>query len=156
MGVRMVLYILAFVIMVGVVFMIERRDTQAGKVAGEQVRLMRAELSGAVQKLDKLDGLVERVAMLETMVQTNEQKSTEMYRVSESKWREVEMIAHSAKMDAMRRPQKVEFVVPPIRIVTGPVRKKVHVPVRTDVDKPNGVDKTVIKDIKKKLKDLSQ
>lgn len=150
MGVRMVLYILAFVIMVGVVYMIERRDTQAGKLASEQVRLMRAELDGMKQKLDKLDGLVDRVAMLENLVEMNANKADEMYRVSESKWREVEMIAHSAKMDAMRRPQKVEFVVPPIRIVTGPVRKKVQAPVRADVDK------TVIKDIKKKLKDLSQ
>lgn len=149
-GVRMILYILAFIIMVGVVYMIERRDTQAGKLASEQVRLMRAELDGLKQKVDRTDGVVERVAMLEDLVEMNANKAEEMMRVSESKWREVEMIAHSAKMDAMRRPQKVEFVVPPIRIVTGPARKKPAVPVQA------GPDQKVIKDIKKKLKDLSQ
>ena len=90
----MVLYILAFIIMVGVVYMIERRDTQAGLAAQEQVRLMKAELEGLKQKVDKLDGIVERVAMLEDLVEMNANKAEEMMRVSESKWREVEMIAH--------------------------------------------------------------
>jgi hypothetical protein len=160
MGVKMILYILAFAIMVGVVFMIERRDTQAGSVALKKATELAANLTAvdarvtAVDaKLARLDGILERLEMLERLVEMNANKADEMFRVSESRVATIETLAHSAKMDAMRRPQKIEIDLPPVRIVQACGKKK-KVPV--SVQSPSGVDGKVIKDIKKKLKDLSQ
>lgn len=151
MGVKVVLYILAFIMVVGAVVLIERRDTQAGAEAKADVLKLRAEVAELRQKVEKLDGVLDRVSMAEQMMGTLASKSDEMYRIAESKIKEIEYLAHSAKLDAMRRPQKIEIDIPPIRVVTGP--RMVKKPVVKAAPPP---DATVIKDIKKKLKDLSQ
>lgn len=147
MGVRVVLYVLAFVVMVAVVFMIERRDTQAGAKALKEIERLSAGLTAVDAKLSKLDGMIERVGMAEQALNMQQNKNDEMFRIVESKLKEIEMIAHSAKMDAMRRPQKIEIDMPAIRVVQACAKKK---PVTVPVP-----DKRVIQDVKKKLKELS-
>lgn len=149
MGGRVVLYVLAFVIMVAVVFMIERRDTQAGAKALKDIERLSGGLTAVDAKLSKLDGMIERVSMAEQALNMQQNKNDEMFRIVESKLKEIEMIAHSAKMDAMRRPQKIEIDMPAIRVVQACAKKK-PAPSQTP-----GPDKRVIQDVKKKLKELS-
>lgn len=147
MGGRVVLYILSFVVFVGVVFLIERRDSQAGAKALKEIELLKGGLQAVDEKLSRLDGMIERVTMIEQSMGTMADKTAEYFRVAESKIKDTEMLAHSAKMDAMRRPQKIEVDMPAIRVVQACAKKKVAV---------TPPDKKVIKDIKSKMKELSQ
>jgi hypothetical protein len=150
MGGRVILYILAFVMFVGVVFLIERRDSQAGARALKEVELLKANLTAVDDKLSKLDGILDRLSMAEQGMGTMADKTAEYFRVAEAKINAAEMIAHSAKLDAMRRPQKIEIDMPAIRVVQACAKKKK--PVASPVV---GHDKRVIQDVKKKLKELS-
>jgi hypothetical protein len=149
-GWTVILYILAFLTFVAVVYTIERRDSQTSAKNQKEIELIKAELKLVNDLLVKVNAHNERLTSIEQGLGTMAEKTTEYFRITESKLKDTELLAHSAKMDALRRPQKIEIDMPAIRLVQSCAKKKVKQAA------PASPDKTVIKNIKTKLKELSQ
>lgn len=153
-GWSVILYILAFLTFVAVIYTIERRDSQTSQQNKKDIVAIKAELEKLQKEMSALNAdkalATDRLTSIEQGLGTMAEKTTEYFRITESKLKDTELLAHSAKMDALRRPQKIEIDMPAIRLVQSCAKKKVK---PSAAQKP---DAKVIQDVKNKLKELSQ
>jgi hypothetical protein len=149
-GWSVILYILAFLTFVAVIYTIERRDSQISVKNKEDIITLQNELKKLQKDLDAANKV--SISLTERLTSTEQALGTmaEKFNAAEDKIKTIEMIAHSAKMDAMRKPQKIAIDMPAIRLVQSCAKKK---PKKATSQKP---DAKVIQDVKRKLKELSQ
>jgi hypothetical protein len=153
-GWTVILYILSFLTFVAVVYTIERRDSQTSAKNQKELSLLKAELEKLQKEMSVINAdkalATDRLTSIEQGLGTMAEKTTEYFRITESKLKDTELLAHSAKMDALRRPQKIEIDMPAIKLIQSCAKKKVKQAA------PASPDQKVIKNIKSKLKELSQ